>query len=347
LKPPKILFFHASVPDYSSEPLFHGLRTLLGDAVLDLPRLDALYRDDDGTGAPHADWRLRGHGFTLYHVLPERPHLARRRYGWIYEVDEADLIVIAHPWFQGDLLRDLNQAGYGKKTVLVDGSDHTALYPYALRYWRRPWHWMNALYGNRYFKREWIDGAHCFGLNRLLPGPLGRLVPTPPRVVPFAFSIPEEKIVRVLPAAKTRRFPSHIVDPEVAAQVGGTTGYAFEREADYRRDLQNAKFGITMKRAGWDCLRHYELAANGCVPCFRDLHLKPATCAPYGLVDGENCLAYRSADELLARIEALDDDAYERLLDGTYRWIDAQTSVVRAREFLKVALPQFHEPFDI
>jgi len=42
-----------------------------------------------------------------------------------------------------------------------------------------------------------------------------------------------------------------------------------------------------MKRGGWDCLRHYEIAAAGAVPCVRQLEGKPSSCAPHGLQAGE------------------------------------------------------------
>src|SRR5204863_8665429 len=87
-------------------------------------------------------------------------------------------------------------------------------------------------------------------------------------------------------SAKANLLPRHIVDPEVRARVAGASAaYAFDSEADYYADLQRARFGITTRRSGWDCLRHYEIAANGAVPCFRDLTLKASTCAPHGLGD--------------------------------------------------------------
>ena len=137
-----------------------------------------------------------------------------------------------------------------------------------------------------------------------------------------------------VPAEKRKEWPAHIVDPEVAERVGGQTAYAFDDAAAYHDDLRGSRFGVTVKRAGWDALRHYEIAANGAVPCFRDLDRKPAGCAPHGLVDGANCISYRNADDLLARVARLDDSAYSALRDGALAWVRANTTVDRAREFL-------------
>ena len=35
-------------------------------------------------------------------------------------------------------------------------------------------------------------------------------------------------------------------------------------------------FAHTIKKGGWDCLRHYEIMANGCIPIFKDLDKCPS-----------------------------------------------------------------------
>jgi hypothetical protein len=80
-------------------------------------------------------------------------------------------------------------------------------------------------------------------------------------------------------------------------------------------------------------MRHYEQAAAGCVPCFRDLARKPETCAPHGL-DATNCVPYDDPRELLRRIERMGDDEYESLRAGALAWARRNTTRVRATEFL-------------
>ena len=86
-------------------------------------------------------------------------------------------------------------------------------------------------------------------------------------VFPINFAIPEEKIVGMLPKEK---MVSHI-DPMNPAT------YIYDREEDYYRDYQTSLFGRTMKKAGWDCLRHYEIIACGCMPYFENLEHCPPT----------------------------------------------------------------------
>ena len=44
--------------------------------------------------------------------------------------------------------------------------------------------------------------------------------------------------------------------------------YIYKNEKNYYNDYNEAKFGVTLKKAGWDCLRHYEILMNGCIPYF-------------------------------------------------------------------------------
>ena len=108
---------------------------------------------------------------------------------------------------------------------------------------------------------------------------------------------------------------------------------AIEREADYYADLQASRYGITTKKAGWDCMRHYELAANGCVPCFRDLAGKPTTSAPHGLGD-HNCVPYSDYADLRRRIDAIDEEGYRRLQAGAIEWARANSTRRRAEWLL-------------
>lgn len=83
---------------------------------------------------------------------------------------------------------------------------------------------------------------------------------------PISFSIPESKIVEKVPE-KTKRF-GHIVP-------GDRSTYIFNDEVAYFKDYQTSVFGRTCKKAGWDCMRHYEILANGCIPWFTDLDKCP------------------------------------------------------------------------
>jgi hypothetical protein len=125
------------------------------------------------------------------------------------------------------------------------------------------------------------------------------------------------------------------VDEEIANNIEGSfTTYAFSGEEEYYHDLQMSKYGITTKRAGWDCLRHYEIAANGAVICFRNLQEKPVLCAPHGLIAGENCISYTSYEDLMNKIELISEDEYLRLQEESMNWVKQNTTVKRVEQLL-------------
>jgi hypothetical protein len=329
---PRILFLTPPVEDYLSISLLHGFRSLLGDNVIDVPRYEPAYAsfpNDKRSG-------VYGRGFSVFFDLPDvaidRSDIEAR-----LGAKEFDLVIFSDIWRQFRLFAQLQPFLDLRNTIVVDGSDSPSVYPHAGLWWRDPRSWLlpRATKGFLYFKREWTEESQFNLWHRFVPRSARH------RLTPYrglrgvSFSFLENKIVTA-PPLKTKDFPIHIVDSEVAAFVpGSATSYAFATEAAYYGDLQSSRFGITTKRSGWDCLRHYEIAANGAVPCFRDLDTKPITCAPHGLVPGENCLSYRNAPELLKVVDSIDTTTYNTLQKGAREWIRGRTTSRVAREVIK------------
>jgi hypothetical protein len=328
LDAPSVLFLTSNIEDYPSDSPFHGLRTILGDSVLDFPKKDTSYRS-----YPHLRG-LYGHGFTLYGLLEDLP-MDRRLAMEKGRRGDFDLIVFGDIWRNFGPLLELLPSLDRSRVAFLDGADHAAPYPYSPALWRVPQWWTlpRAHTRGTYFKRELTVRTTQYRYFLPVPGRLAERLPFSRAIRPIAFSIPEEKIVEEAPE-KLKPFTTHVVDAEVAGRVGAEPEYAFDSEGDYYVDLRASRFGITTRRAGWDCLRHYELAASGCVVCFRDLDRKPPTCAPHGLEPDRNCLTYRDPDELLRRIDAMTDDEFETLQAGALEWARANSTRRRAEQFL-------------
>jgi hypothetical protein len=320
----RVLFLSESREDYLADGLLHGLISLQASEpveVVDYPRKQVLYAG--GHQCP-SEPRLavRGHGFTLYGLLPpravDRSYVIQR-----LEAGAFDLVVVGQVWRQWGQLLDLAPWLQRLPVVLLDGDDDPRLFHRSgTRLRRYGWQRFPIRSGRcLYLKREWQGEAghdrHC-------------------RVRPVGFSIPEEKLRELQPAAKSQTFASHCVDPQVASACGLQERYAFASESAYYNDLALSRFGITTRRGGWDCLRHYEIAAAGSVPCVRQLHTKPATSAPHGLVPGENCLSYQDWPDLQRQITALEGspEAYVQLLQGARCWVQQHTTVAAARRML-------------
>lgn len=328
---PRIAYINPAREDYLGDSVFHGLRTVLGEDVVDFPKIEYAY-DTYPT-----EWhdRLYGHGFTLYGLLPDLALDRNRMLDRIVD-GEFDLVVFSDIWATFGTFVQLAPQLRGRVPIAVlDGHDRPEPYPYAGVWWRRRVWWTvpRAHTRSTYFKREITGLTGTFRSYLTLPPSLAARLPSIRRMRQIAFAIPEEKIVAEPPQAKDRLLAGHVVDPEVAALLGGQTSYAFADERAYYADLQRSRFGVTTKRAGWDCLRHYELAANGCVPCFRDLDRKPPRCAPHGL-DETNCISYSDAQDLRRRLQACDEDRYRSLQHGALSWARANTTRRRALEVL-------------
>lgn len=85
---------------------------------------------------------------------------------------------------------------------------------------------------------------------------------------PISFSIPKDIIVKEVPIKEYYLMP---LVPGVAST------YIYTDQTQYFEMYQKSLFGFTWKKAGWDCLRHYEILSQGCLPLFLDIHHLPET----------------------------------------------------------------------
>jgi len=302
----RILYLTTPGEDYLQDQILLGLRESLGTRVLDFPRKSVLYRN---CAVPRRE--LYGRGFTLWKLLDDiemdRGDLNRR-----LEEGEFETLIFGNIWRQRREFREFRTRGYlrrwFRRVGFLDGEDHKRPYLPALRH-------------GLYFKREI------------------RLALPLPRIRRINFSIPGSKL-RARPLEKDRLFARHVQCEEAykleVIRSHCRKSYLFEKEQDYYRDLARSRYAVTMKKMGWECQRHYEIAANHTVPCFYRLSRKPRRCAPHGLVDGENVLAFDSAGELQEKIEEVRRNGrYAQLRQGAYQWAARNTCRRVAGRLLK------------
>ncbi len=86
---------------------------------------------------------------------------------------------------------------------------------------------------------------------------------------PITFSIPKEKIIvdDIDKIHKTKILSDLI--------PGVLSTYIYNTEEEYYNEYKKSYFAITQKKSGWDCMRHYEILANGCIPYFLDVEKCP------------------------------------------------------------------------
>ncbi|OAQ38598.1 hypothetical protein A5893_14390 [Pedobacter psychrophilus] len=326
----KVLFINDKKHDYLSESLFHGLRELLGNNCIDYPRYDQLYIDS----FEEEKHRLRGNGFTLYGLLTDNDFLEKKRKNSLEKLIEvSDVIIFNDIVKQHTIYKKIKNK---RKVAILDGGDHPYLIPYeniSGNYRINPLIFFESFKESLYFKRELISIDLLFKFKGIKLFNRFRVDKLVKNLREISFSIPSEKIN--YNTSKNKTFNSHIVDKEILALFPQkSSDYIFTDEALYYQDLSASKFGITSKRGGWDCLRHYELAANGCVLCFKNLDLKPISCAPKGLTSDLNCISYTNPNLLIDRVNRISTNEYEKLQIESYKWIEKNTTKERAKEFL-------------
>jgi hypothetical protein len=183
---------------------------------------------------------MYGRGYTLYGNLPNI-EVDREKIETRIEALYFDLVIFGSIWRCDSYLKLVLRHYPANRVVFIDGEDHTRV--------RWP-----LLGRGIYFKRE-----------------LGR--PLAPFLHPIYFAVPAKKFLtdedfEVNLQRKTRLFAP--CDPR------DRSTYVFHTESAYYRQYQESYFGVTMKKAGWDCMRHHEIVAQGSAPYFLGLENCPS-----------------------------------------------------------------------
>jgi len=92
-------------------------------------------------------------------------------------------------------------------------------------------------------------------------------------VYPIGFSIHSSKIVVDADLDRLFSQKNKFLAPLIP---GRPETYIYTDEVDYYQAYKTSWFALTCKKAGWDCMRHYEILACGCLPVFPDLDACPS-----------------------------------------------------------------------
>lgn len=233
-------FLNHGLLDYQSDCLLHGFYNLLGENLTHTNEYKFMYKEfihEFDTS------KLYGKGFTIAGNLPK------------YLNDNSDIInKIKNKYFDfviyGSVQRcidylDIVKENYSlNKICFIDGEDPYGLVHEIEHGGTGRMHWDGTI---PYFKRELLYDHPC--------------------IYPISFSIPEEKITKDTSILKNKKIAD--VRPNF------NMNYIFDKEEDYYNDYNKSYFGYTKKKGGWDCMRHYEILANYCVPYFENIESCP------------------------------------------------------------------------
>ena len=279
----KILYISKfDLPDFMNDMIFHGMRSLYGEDVVDYN--EAWYMYDD----MRQYWNQRvpegglsyGRGFTLYGRLPKL-NVDRTDILSKIKSHHFDKVVYGSINRNYDHLMDVYHAYSRSDIILIDGEDDNE---------NRREKFANI---GRYFKREYLT--------------------TDENTWPINFCIPKELVVEKVPE-KTQDWAT--------VMPGNKNTYIFTEEEPYFKDYQKSYIGLTVRKGGWDCLRHYEILMNGCIPFFPYLQNCPElimTGFPKKLILETN-KKINDEENLLSFYE----EYVTLLLDHTRKWLTTE-----------------------
>jgi len=154
-------------------------------------------------------------------------------------------------------------------------------------------------------------------------------------VYPISFSIPEEKLYKEKlykeklykeKLFKEKPFKEKPFKEKILSDLipGDISTYIYNNEEEYYNEYKKSYFAITMKKAGWDCMRHYEILANGCIPYFIDIDKCPINTMallPKSLfVKGNELYDKKFKDKKIDELSDEDIDEYSILIEELYSY---------------------------
>lgn len=281
--------------DYQNDCLFHGLCCLPETEVFILNETgyDFMF---SGLFSSAQLRSLYGRGFTITGLIPPEkkrvhtPEEARKNISEKFY----DFVIYGSVFRCTDLLDEVLKSYPRNRIIFIDGEDED----FHFRLTRGVSH--------RFFQRRKAlkyAGLGLYFKRELLPEFKGKFLPV-------SFAIPEELILQELPENKTREMAFII--------PGKPETYIYDTPETYYKGYQESVYGMTFKKGGWDCLRHYEILANGCIPYFPGIEaLPPETMFmfPVNLIRYTNML-YEKGITGKRRIEAA-----QTLLDYTRKYL--------------------------
>jgi hypothetical protein len=110
--------------------------------------------------------------------------------------------------------------------------------------------WKDEIITGHHFKREIVDCSS--------------------EIHPLPLAFPREKIPQAL----------YKIQSLAKLIPGDPSTYIYQNETDYYAGYNQSLFAVTFKKAGWDCMRHYEILACHCIPWFEGIEYCPAKICP-------------------------------------------------------------------
>jgi hypothetical protein len=231
--------------DYLDECLLTGLKELYGNQVVDINKKLSLYTDYPD----ELKHRVYGRGYTItQNIEPhecDRDDIENKIKNNFY-----DYVVYAKIENCQDYFDLVNEYYPKNRIALLDGGDWMNIHP-------------SITHNTMFFKRECFLGLSNVKYSRYFSN-----------IKPISFAYPTKRISRNTNKSKLLSIINPL-DRSTYFEKDNPSEYIFKSEEEYYNEYQTSSFAITCQKAGWDCLRHYEIMGNGCIPLFHRIESAP------------------------------------------------------------------------
>lgn len=287
--------------DYLDECVLIGLKELFGSQVVDVNKKLSLYTDYPD----EMKYRLYGRGYTLtQNIEPhecDRDDIENKIRNKFYDYVVYAKIENCNDYF------DLVYEHYPKNRIaLLDGGDWMNIHP-------------SVTYDTMFFKRECFLGMSNVNYSKYFNN-----------IKPISFAFPTKRITRSQNKSKLLSTINPL-DRTTYFDKDNPSEYKFKTEKEYYEEYQSSRFAITCQKAGWDCLRHYEIIGNGCIPLFHRVENAPPgtiSMLPRRLLLQIRTMWENNQDFLIENY----DEYFERLF---HHFINNNTTIKLAEYFMK------------
>jgi hypothetical protein len=317
----KVLFITHSYPNYAPDLLLHGLRKLMGDAVVDYPKKDCLYQGVLGSGVC-PDNQLCPTWFPPDNGQIDRTDIqAKLRSGFF------DLIVCDVR--SAPLMRELAN-GLRQPLVVIDGEDRPLAIP--------P--------GNFIICRRETDGTDFsiplpMGLPKEILDWIASYDHLPKKYsIGFLGSTDDDSRRRVAETI-SRYYPDSLLQATaIPSEENQLPEGRFGRD-EYYRSLQQCRMVLSLAGAGYDTFRFWENAACNAVHIAARMPLL----LPHDFVDEAHILRFNDIDQLRCRIDlclSRPQAFADMIRDGRHHLIQYHLTTSRAAYFIDRIHQAYH-----
>ena len=257
-------------PDYLGDSVFHGLKNTSHN-IHEFSDDTAWYMYD--TEQSRDRWKETfgddmGAGFTLFHTLKkDRIISTDKRYRFLPMEDRIknkyyDKIIYGTAWSSLPYLDEICSVYDKNDIIFLDGTDEEF-----------DWYPRDEdgneieVRCNVYSIRDTTQGL-ITNIGKVFK----REIPIDFKedVYPISMGFPEELIVDEVPEKTQEWCPLTGTNFPKFMKVSDKR-YGFGEQDLYYEEIQRSSNAWTMKKAGWDCMRHYEIIGNGTIPHFYKL----------------------------------------------------------------------------